>query len=301
MKTLRVTLTLLLALSLNFVVFAKPQPNLEQGKKFTQKVSKSFKKQFQSNNRFKFQFKNQTETPDTTDTEDTNTDTTDGSTCTDAPETLIIPLYSYDSDLWDKVINLDAYNVVAIVNPNSGVGDTVDPFYQDVIDRLVENQKTPIGYVYTTYGDRDIEEVKAEIDKWLEYYPNIKGFFLDEASSDIEDLAYYEEVYNYIKSKGNYLVVLNAGTYPDESYFNVADNIVIYENNPEYFDPSLCDLHPEKSSFIIYDADVNTMTELMQNSSCTFKYLTDDVLPNPYDSLPTYIDEEAELSKGVCN
>ncbi len=232
--------------------------------------------------------------------EETLPDEEENYICEDSPEGLLIPLYSYDATLWDKVINLDAYDVVAIVNPNSGVGDYVDPFYEEVINQLVENGKTPIGYVYTSYGSRNIDEVKAEIDKWIEYYPNIKGFFLDEVSSGIEDYSYYEELYIYIKSKGDYLVFLNAGTYPNEAYFSIADNIVIYENNPTYFDKSLCDNFPEKSSFIIYDADINIMADLMETTSCAYKYLTDDVLPNPYDTLPTYIDEEAELSKGSC-
>jgi hypothetical protein len=38
----------------------------------------------------------------------------------------------------------------------------------------------------------------------------------------------------------------------------------------------------------------------METTSCAYKYLTDDTLPNPYDTLPTYIDDEAEKSKGDC-
>jgi hypothetical protein len=277
--------------------YQKPNGNVQgKSKVSAQKNSKS-KKGFR--HQFRSKFSSQNPSKITEEIPDETTENTEETTCSDAPETLLIPLYSYDADLWEKVINLDA-SVVAIVNPNSGVGDTVDPFYEEVINDLINNGKIPIGYVHTSYGDRDIEEVKAEVDQWLEFYPNIKGFFIDEASSSAEDLAYYEELYNYIKSKGAYLVYLNAGTFPNEAYFNIADNIVIYENDPTYFDPNLCDMYPEKSSFIIYGADEETMKELMENSSCSNKYVTDDTLPNPYDSLPTYIDLEAEESKGTC-
>ena len=235
-------------------------------------------------------------------TEEKDENNTDTCQKVDKPEGLLITLYREESSVWEKVVNLDAYDIIAVVNPDNGPGDTVSPLYQEVVSDLVANVKTPIGYIHTDYGNRSIDEIKAEIDKWIELYPEIKGFFLDTVSDNKTHFDFYKEIYDYIKSKGNYIVVLNIGTYPDESYFEIADNIVIYEGEPNDFDSSLCNNYPEKSSLIIYNADENTMTDLMQNSSCSYKYITDDTLPNPYDTLPSYIDREAELSKydNIC-
>ncbi len=219
--------------------------------------------------------------------------------CINTPEGLLIPLYKEDATLWNIVINLNAFHTTAIVNPDNGPGLAVDPFYQDVINKLILNGKTPIGYIYTNYGNRNIGDVKADIDKWLTFYPNIKGFFFDEVSDSIDKFSYYQEIYLYTKQKGNYLVFFNVGTFPAIEYFSIADNIVVYEGDATGFNKELCNLFPEKSSFIVYNADINIMIDLMRNSSCLYKYITDDTLPDPYDSLPSYIYEEANESKNI--
>ncbi len=210
---------------------------------------------------------------------------------------LIIPLYKEDKTLWDKLISLNIDRLIAVVNPDNGAGTTKSLFYEDIINRLIINNKIPIGYIPTNYGSRNIDDVKNELDRWLAFYPNIEGFFIDEVSGNINDYQYYEEIFFYIKSKGDFFTVLNVGSYPNESYFNIADNIVVYEGDVNNLNISVCDSYSNKSSIIVYNGTETDMENIIKNSNCNYVYITDDNLPNPYDTLPTYIDIEVETIK----
>jgi hypothetical protein len=204
---------------------------------------------------------------------------------------IIIPAYFYDANLWDEVVNADSLNkFIVIINPNYGPGDNTDDFYSSVINDLITENKTPIGYVYTKWGSRDISEVENDIDKWLNLYPSIKGFFIDEANSTADGVTYYKTLYSYIKAKGNYFVVLNPGTTPNTEYFNVSDLVVVFENDVSKLNNNVCENNFEKSAVIVYGADEEDMKEF--KNVCGYVYFTDDSGNNPYDSLPSYFYEE---------
>ena len=208
---------------------------------------------------------------------------------------IIIPQYFYDYDLWQKVVDADIKGYV-IINPSNGPGDNTDSAYSNEIQDLIDGGKTPIGYIYTKWGDRDIEEVKDDVDKWLELYPQIKGFFIDEASTLSDRFKYYKELKNYIDSKGNYKFVLNPGTFPNGVYFSIADTVVVYEGNATALDDNVCKSYSSQSAVIVYGADENQMRNIV-NRPCRYFYVTDDNDTNPYDSLPSYFDEEIKLLK----
>ena len=209
---------------------------------------------------------------------------------------LIVPIYFYNLSEWDKVAKADV-DEIAIINPSNGPGSGIDDNYVEFISSLVKNNKKPVGYVFTKWGDRDIEDVKSDIDTWLSFYPQIKGFFIDETSDSADKLAYYKELRDYIKSKGDYYIVLNPGTMPNPAYFDIGDNVVVYENNTSYLSDDLCSAYVDKSSIIVYGADENQMKEILDKYHCKYVYITDDDMPNPYDSLPGYFDKEIEAIK----
>ena len=217
------------------------------------------------------------------------------SVTSDENKKIIIPQYFYDYDLWQKVVDTDTDGYV-IINPSNGPGDDTDSAYFNEIDDLVRNGKTPVGYVYTKWGERDIEEVKDDIDKWLGLYPQIKGFFIDEASTLSDRFEYYKELKEYIDSKGDYKFILNPGTVPDGIYFSIADTVVVYEGNATGIDDKVCGEYPSQSAVIVYGADENQMRDIVKKA-CRYFYITDDNDTNPYDSLPSYFDEEIMLLK----
>ncbi len=209
---------------------------------------------------------------------------------------ILIPLYSEDQSQWDKVISLDVEEAIVIINPNNGVGNQRSSFYENVIFKLVLTNKTPVGYISTNYGKRDLKDIKDEIDRWIQFYPHISGFFIDEVSGKSADLNYYDEIVGYIKLKafalGDLITIFNVGSFPDFGYFNTADNIVVYEGDASNLDIFACEAFPNQSSIIVYNATRSDMFGIIEKTSCKYYYITDDKLPNPYDSLTTYLDEE---------
>ena len=107
----------------------------------------------------------------------------------------------------------------------------------------------------------------------------------------------YKDIYNYIKSKGKYFVVLNPGTMPNTAYFSIADNIVVYEGDVKNLPSEACKSYAYKSSIIVYGADEAKMREIVSIKHCRYMYITDDNDTNPYDSLPSYFDEEIDVLK----
>ncbi len=210
-----------------------------------------------------------------------------------AKKGIIIPAYFYDSEIWDRLIDGKNENVdfIVIVNPNSGPGYSEDPHYTSIINRLNDNGILPIGYVHTSWGSRDIQEVKEEVDRWLELYPNIKGFFFDEAATEEEKIDYYAQLYSYVKEKGNFTVVLNPGTKPYIGYYEISDYIISYESPINEFSGCQADI-PEKSGCIVYGASEDDMKRIIKNESVKFFYITDDSGSNPYDTLPSYYEKE---------
>jgi hypothetical protein len=88
-----------------------------------------------------------------------------------------------------------------------------------------------VGYVYTSYGARDLAAVKADIDTYASKYPLVTGIFLDEAANDASKISFYTQVYNHIMSKPGYKhAILNPGVAPDQGYLAISTNIMVYEN-----------------------------------------------------------------------
>ncbi len=209
---------------------------------------------------------------------------------------LIIPAYFYNQSLWDKVVNASIDEMV-IVNPANGPGSLKDEKYEKFISDLVAYDKRPIGYVYTKWGDRDIDLVKDDIDTWFELYPQIEGFFIDETATGADKLDYYKDLYDYIKSKGDFFVVLNPGTMPISAYFKIADNIVVYEGEAKKLPNESCNIYADKSSIIVYNATEEQMREIISVKHCKYLYITDENDSNPYDDLPSYFDKEIDALK----
>ena len=202
---------------------------------------------------------------------------------------LILPLYFYDLQKWEKVKNIINDEII-IINPSNGPGNTVDKNYESLIKSL-SNNKVPIGYITSSYAHKNFNTLKKEIDKWINLYPDIKGFFIDEVSTDNYD--YYQKIYEYIK-KRNYLVILNPGTKVNLNYFNIADIIVVYEGENSKFS-YYCNDFPQKSAIIIYNANETVMKKII-NSKCRYIFVSDEI-NNNYSKLPTYFDEEIKLLK----
>lgn len=207
---------------------------------------------------------------------------------------VMVPLYVYPGNTtwtnpaWSAAVSAIKSNrhlhFYVVINPNSGPKNTSDPtgynggycnVYNDTnyiphgcnrdwtthLDSInkQDNAQT-IGYVYTAYGSRDVEDVKADILEWSEWTSeptwtegeeaNIKvhGLWFDEIGTESGNYSYYQDLINYANEtftasssqkrsssskRGAYTVVLNAGPVSDAAYeaqlFNMASAVVTKE------------------------------------------------------------------------
>ncbi|SFM80811.1 spherulation-specific family 4 protein [Nitrosomonas communis] len=225
---------------------------------------------------------------------------------------LFIPAYFHPSKqpiYWSHLAEAaQMVSTAVIVNPHNGPGTSIEPSFVNAIDRVREAGGKVIAYVHSSYGDRLMNDIFKDIDSYIAFYA-IDGFFIDEMTADgtDENIRYYEAIYNYIKDKStHYSVTGHPGVVPDEVYLSkpVADNLVVFESSVRSyvnFQPEQWQRNYSKSRFIhiVYNANLQQMTQAFSEADENHVgnlYITDDRLPNPYDSLPHYGAEELERS-----
>lgn len=115
--------------------------------------------------------------------------------------------------------------------------------------RLADSESNAIGGVSVAISDdgsgrhtlaisrspENIQNVRDEVDFYLQRYPTLQGIFFDEMNNDYneENLSYYRSLYSYVKSRGLF-VVQNPGTNFPESMVEdderpVADTFMSFE------------------------------------------------------------------------
>jgi hypothetical protein len=216
---------------------------------------------------------------------------------------ILVPAYFYPvaGSPWDDLIQAaPQHPIVAIANPANGPGLSIDPAYTAVIDDLRAAGGKVIGYVHTTYTDRSLSEVQADVDDFLAFY-NLDGVFIDEMTNDSTSphLDYYAALYAYIKSQGPALLVVgNPGTQTEEAYLlrPCADRLVTFEHHtgyPGYVPDTWVNNWPaDRFVHLMYDvgsaATMQSFVNLAAQRNAGAVYVTDDQGANPWDTLPAY-------------
>jgi hypothetical protein len=224
---------------------------------------------------------------------------------------ILLPLYIYPNWYdqnkygWKQVISAaKQVPIVAIINPNSGPNHAPpNADYQQGIKDLHQAGVKIIGYVPSNYADRDLQAVKADIDLYTKYF-QVDGIFVDEAASSIDKSKYYQQIYQYIKTKSTkYNVVINPGVNLDASYVDqkVADTIVTFENhhkNWRNYQPIGLNKQysPQNFAALVHTtADRKLMKSTVDRAIKNrfgYIYITDDSIntpnKNPWDTLPAY-------------
>ncbi len=216
---------------------------------------------------------------------------------------IIIPAYFYNETLWQKIISTKySLNFFVIANVQDGPGKILDENYKNWISLTSKSNKKVLGYVYTSYSKRNINLVKNDIERWIKFYPEIKGFFIDEVPDSKRDseLNYYSEIYKFIKNLNkNFYVILNPGNSDiNLDLLKFSDSIVIFEDDYKNFNDfeipfSIITYNPSRFIGIVYNVpkkDLLRVYEFLKQSGIGIIYITDDNLPNPYDTLPSYYD-----------
>ena len=223
---------------------------------------------------------------------------------------LLVPAYFYPAGeglrTWRKLIGAAGkVPVIAIANPASGPGTEINPDYAKVIQQAQTARIKVIGYVSTNYTKRKSADIKHDIDLWLKFYPTIQGIFFDEQSSEAAQSDFYLDLANDARQKiPQAFVVTNPGTICAEEYFskNVADTICVVENGEgleKYTPPEWAKKYPAERFYglafqVPTAAGLRTSLRAAVQKHLGYVYVTDDKLPNPWDTLPVYWEAEIQ-------
>lgn len=224
------------------------------------------------------------------------------------PTKILVPAYFYPAGntYWADLANLAANNpITAIMNPSNGPNLTVDPNYATAASNLVAAGGSVVGYVYSSYGNRDIALVKADIATYIALYPQVTGFFIDEMSNLAGNVAYYQELHDYIKSlSSSYTIIGNPGATTLESYIPTADVIVTFEGSGASYanyvpDAWMANYDASHFSHLVYGVANSAAALAAEQHALTTGggniYITNDTYipgnasaPNPWDTLSSY-------------
>jgi hypothetical protein len=220
---------------------------------------------------------------------------------------LLVPAYfAPSSGYWGQLTTAaQRVPLVAIANIFNGPGSaTPRADYIQAMQSVRNAGGQVIGYVYSQYGSRDPDIVKADMQRWHQLYP-LDGFFVDEMANAPNTglFDYYAGLVAYARSlKPTYQVIGNPGTNTEEAYRvrDTADVLTIFEGSASYtnFVPAAwTQKYPTwQFAHLLYGINgadaMRTNLDLAISRRAGFIYITDDVLPNPWDRLPAYWAEE---------
>jgi len=211
----------------------------------------------------------------------------------------IIPLYTYPtSTSWATVAAAKQAHpsvpVIAIVNPSNGPGGALDPNYATGINKLTAAGVKVIGYVHTSYGSRPASQAQAEMDQWHSWYPGVTGIFFDEMANTPGYESYYTSLGTYAKSHVGNFTVGNPGADTAQSYVGTLDVMLIYESGGLPSTSALTGWHASfpRTNFGVIPYRVSSLDAAFVAAARPYVgyiYLQNDDMPNPWDSVPTYL------------
>lgn len=246
---------------------------------------------------------------------------------------IIVPLYIYPLEqAWEPLFSAarahPRLQFLVIINPNNGPGDTAlpDASYAAALRELTAVANIhPIGYVYCSYGRRELDAIKRDVDLYRGWNSHFKldGIFVDEAPSQGDHFPQYmAEITEYANTTWQSffgrrsLNVYNPGVVANPAYFDTADYIVAFEQseahwNLESVNQAISSLAPNlcpKSLAIIHtcalpnDGLVNLVKQVKRIGFAGL-YVTDQAQggfthwPSAWDKLLDIIEEESFAPK----
>jgi hypothetical protein len=226
---------------------------------------------------------------------------------------------------WDRVINSDLGKVgIVVANVLNGPDSEKKAYWTDVIQRAHNQGMRVLGYVDTGYfgttGMRTrlgstapadwMVQIQQDIAGWYAFYGGyIDGVFFDDGhnacgptagSQEWADLYRHINWYEKVNHPGAQTVV-NPGTIVPQCYEDTADVLLTFESSYAAYtghdpNPALnyrpldwTPSDPYKIWHIIYGASQDQLANalsLSRSRGVGYVYVTDDVLDNPYDSIP---------------
>ena len=228
------------------------------------------------------------------------------------------PNGSPGSGFWTQLDQSGSAVGIAIANPNNGPGTAFDQGYANAIRAAASAGVRVIGYVDTGYfgttgrttrGGQTTTaawttQAEGDVDNWYSWYGSygLSGIFFDDGLNDCgtnnAHVALYQAVGAYVKQNhSGALTADNPGTAADQCYASAADVLVMFEGTyasyTSWAPPAweLSSSNPNQFWHLVYDtptqADMENAVSLSKQRNAGYLYVTNDNLPNPWDTLPT--------------
>lgn len=220
-----------------------------------------------------------------------------------------VPAYFYPNvkttpDDWYRMcssMNTNMGGSTAVMNPSSGPGSAWNTDYVNAVQYCQNHGQNVVGYVHTSYGNRPLSTVEAEVTKYYQWY-HVDGIFVDEMSNDASTARYYHSLYQYIHNKGGTLadlVVGNPGAAASSDWQlsrRAADELVIFEDDASTYTswtpPSWVSSYTADNFWnLVYNAPTRSSMQAVCRYSKTVNagsmYVTYGTLPNPWGFLPS--------------
>ncbi|KAJ8187243.1 hypothetical protein LV157_004896 [Aspergillus fumigatus] len=190
---------------------------------------------------------------------------------------------------WRRPTNRLSIVSVLVANVLNGPDTTVNEDWAKVIDRAHASGKRILGYIQT------------DVDLWYQLYPGkIGGIFFDEGWNGCGPDNLYADLYCFItdttkrKHPGAFTVINPGATMP-QCFEHSADTLMTFEQSYDTYmnkyipNPGWTPKDRRKLWHIIYgvpEADAGKVAALALKRGAGLIHITNDVLPNPYDTLP---------------
>ncbi len=191
------------------------------------------------------------------------------------------------------------------VNIEDGPGGTKDDAWASAIAAARAAGVVVVGYVATSAGSRDADDVERDIGRWSAWF-DVDGVVLDVGGADCAGAApWYATQAALADGKdpsGDAFVVLTGAGTACEAWSAVGDVLVVASGGAsevEAVSPPawMQALPPQRFAAFVTDVSADGRAAAMQAASergIGTVYVTDDVDPTPFDTLPSYWTDEIE-------
>ncbi len=209
---------------------------------------------------------------------------------------LLLPCYGNTTVQFTAAIEAaKTLPVIAILNPDDGVGTRRDNFIADKAAELKAAGAQVIGYIATGYGTTSIGQVRLQMDNYVRWY-GVTGVFLDEMAGIPSKLNYYRSLRNLALIK-HLTVVGNPGQGAAAGYATVTDVLVTYEDAysdgfNRFTQPQWTSTLPAtRLAAIVHSAPANVLNSIIDRTLTQrygWVYVTDKKEPDPYGLCAAY-------------
>jgi spherulation-specific family 4 protein len=225
-----------------------------------------------------------------------------GTSGDDGCRSALIPAY-LSPDGIARIAERPVRDRIVVFNPDSGPGAVLRPAYRSAVAIEQRTGTRVLGYVHTGWGARDPAAVRADVWRYRSWY-GVDGIFFDETAHDAAQLPYYAALARDARADGLGVVAFNPGTVPAREYVDLADIVVTFEGAASGYDAAMRSMPRwtrnvprRKIAHLLYDATRAQALDAVTEGSAGYVYATSASLPDPWSTLPPYLDElEARLA-----